>query len=385
MDSRQSSTQREGMPQSAPAAGKESERIVSVDVLRGFDMLWLIGGTGVALAAGMMCPEPVRGVILSQCKHVDWAGFHFYDLIFPLFVFVVGMSLVFSLGTLLEKEGRFAAYKRLLRRAALMYVLGLIYYGGMNHPIAEIRWLGVLQRLALCYLIAGILFCHLSPRTLMGVCVAALLGYWLLLCFVPLPGHTEISWKAAETWPCYIDALYLPGRKADGTWDPEGYLSTIPAVCTCLLGVFAALLLKYPQYTPARKGLLFLGIGAALVAAGWLWGLHFPVIKKIWTSSYVLVAGGYSFLLLGIFYWIVDVWRIRFWTAPLLWIGMNPITIYMARNLMDFNALAERFTGGSLAAAVGVDVAHLLQMIVSLAFSLLLLRFLYRKRIFLRL
>ena len=361
------------------------ERIVSVDVLRGFDMLWLVGGSGVALAAARFLPAPVGTVITTQFEHVKWEGFRFYDLIFPLFVFVVGMSIVFSLGPLLEREGRVAAYRRILRRTLLMFALGLIYYGGMKYPVAEIRWLGVLQRLALCYLIGGLLYCHLSPRALAGTAVAVLAGYWLLLSFVPLPGQPAIGWEPEQTWPVYLDMLLLPGRKAEGLWDPEGLLSTFPAVCTCILGIFAARLVRAPAITPIRKGLLFLVIGAGLVALGELWGLQFPIVKKIWTSSYVLVAGGYSFLLLGIFFWIVDIWRIRWWTAPFLWIGMNPITIYMARNLMDFNALAERFTGGSLAAAVGEDVAFFLKTAVSLAFSLLLLRFLYKKRIFLRL
>jgi predicted acyltransferase len=361
-----------------------NERILSVDVLRGFDMFWLVGGTGLALAIVRLCGEPCRSLLLPQFDHAKWIGFTFYDLIFPLFVFIVGMSLVFSLGTLLRDKGRWAAYKRMIRRATLLYLLGLFYYGGLSYPWSEIRWLGVLQRLALCYFFAGLLFCHLSTRGLVVACAAILLGYWALLGFVPVPGHDAIPWAQGENWATYIDAHFLPGRKHEGVWDANGILGTAPAVGTCLLGVLAARLLQNAS-TPDKHKVIYLVAGGAVMAAlGWLWHIEFPVIKKIWTSSYVLVAGGYSCMLLGFFYLILDVWKIRWWTAPLVWIGANPLTIYLARNIADFNKLADRFVGGSLAASLRPDVAYLFQMLVSLALSLALVGFLYRKRIFLR-
>lgn len=369
---------------SAIHAVPKEERIVSVDVLRGFDMFWLVGGTGLFLAIGRLFPEPLRGFMLEQLDHAEWIGFTFYDLIFPLFIFVTGMSIVFSLGKLLREQGRAVAYQRILRRFILLYLLGVLYYGAMNHPWSEIRWLGVLQRIALCYLVAAILFCHLNTRGLVAVCAAILVAYWILLAFVPLPGHTGISWDVGQNWACYIDEHVLPGRKHNGTWDPEGLLSTLPAVCTCLLGVFASHVLLAKNVTSKRKLAAFFFGGAAMVVAGFLWGLHFPVIKKIWTSSYVLVAGGYSFILVGIFYLAVDLWKSRWWTLPFIWIGSNALTIYLARNFVDFNEFANRFVGGSLQASVSEDIAYLLQMIVSLGLSLLVVRFLYRNKIFLR-
>src|SRR5206468_401167 len=134
----------------------------------------------------------------------------------------------------------------------------------------------------------------------------------------------------------YLDQKYLPGRKYDGTYDPEGILSTMPAVVTCLLGIFAGLLLSSGAMDDARKVIYLLAGGIAGVVLGFVWGLEFPVIKKIWTSSYVLVAGGFSSILLGIFYWVVDVVKYRKWCQPLVWIGMYSITVYLANN----------FTGG---------------------------------------
>jgi predicted acyltransferase len=265
-----------------------------------------------------------------------------------------------------------------------MYILGVFYYGGMNHVWGEIRWLGVLQRLALCYLFAGLLYCHLKVRGMIAVCAALLIGYWILLAFVPVPGATAVSWEKGENWATYIDAHFLPGTKHEGTWDAEGLLSTIPAVSSCLLGVFAAMLLANKTLTDQKKVLYFVGIGAALAAVGGVWGLGFPIIKMIWTSSYALLAGGLSFIALGVLYLLVDVWKLRAWAKPFIWIGANPLTIYLARNMFDFNKLADRFVGGSIQATLGPDWGYLARMIVSLGLSLLVVRFLYVKKIFLR-
>ncbi len=362
----------------------KQERIVCVDVLRGFDMFWLVGGAGVSLGIFRFFPEPFKTTLSNQLEHVAWIGFRFYDLIFPLFLFIVGMSVVFSLGRLIEEKGRVQAYKRIFRRFALMFVLGVLYSGGMTHGWSGIRWMGVLQRLAFGYLFAGLLFCHLDWRGLLTVCATLLVAYWALLCFVPLPGHNGISWAPGENWACYLDAQWLPGRKHDGAWDPEGILSTLPAIVTALLGLLSAQLLISERFTPWRKFAGFMAAGIALVAGGYLWGFEFPIIKKIWTSSYVLVAGGYSVLLLGLFYLIVDIWQIRWWTTPFIWIGVNPLTIYLLRNVVDFNVLAARLVGGSADSSVLGDGLYLLRMIVSLGLSLSVVWYLNRKRLYLR-
>lgn len=371
--------------QASVAQTDAAGRVVSVDVLRGFDMFWLVGGTGFGIAIARLLGGNIGSFLESQFGHADWVGFTFYDLIFPLFAFLVGMSLVFSLERRLQSGGRWAAYKRLLRRAVLLYLMGLVYYGGFSKEWPDIRLLGVLQRLALCYLFAGILFIHLRPRGLIIACLFCLIGYWLLLSFVPVPGKGQASFDEHANWAWYVDKQFLPGHKHYGDYDPEGLLSTIPAVATCLLGVFAAFLLRTAALTPWRKAVLFLAGGAGLAALGYLWGLQFPVIKKIWTSSYVLVAGGYSFMLLGFFYVLVDLFGFRAWARPFLWIGANPLTIYMARNIMDFNKLALRFVGGNVQLLAGKEWGYLLHTGCSLALSLLVVWFLYRKKIFLRL
>ncbi|MEI6275150.1 MAG: DUF5009 domain-containing protein [Prolixibacteraceae bacterium] len=362
------------------------KRILSVDVLRGFDMFWLIGGTGLALAIVKLFGGRVQDILLPQLDHAEWIGFTFYDLIFPLFEFVMGMSVVFSLQRILATDGKIMAYRRLLKRFLLLFLLGIIYYGGLSNIWPDIRILGVLQRLAITYLFTGILFIHLELRGLVIVSSIVLIGYWFLLSFVPVPNTGLVSLTMNSNWHQYIDVLFLPGRKSGGSggWDINGILGTFPATVSCVLGVFAARILQSNKMEVRQRLICLIAGGALMVLTGYLWGIQMPVIKKIWSPTYVLVAGGYSLIMMGIFYYLIDVKGYKSWTPVFVWIGVNPITIYMARNLIDFNGLAKRLVGGDLAQMVGPEWAYLLAMIVSLGFSLVLLRFMYHRKIFLK-
>ncbi len=381
------SSHNETQENQAPASpvATPQERILSVDVLRGFDMFWLVGGAGLVLGIIKLFGPGAEQLLAPQLEHAEWEGFHFYDLIFPLFVYMIGMSLTFSLGRLQQQKGTWGAYKRLLRRFVLMFLMGVFYYGGMQHELQDVRWLGVLQRLALCYLFGGIIYLHFKPRGMAIICAAILIIYWLWLSFVPVPGvgHPSLTWEA--NWAAYVDSILLPGHPHYGTWDPEGLLSTIPSVASCLLGVFAGLLIKDKSLSHGKKFTYLLVAGTAMVILGFLWGLQFPVIKRVWTSSYVLVAGGYSTLLLAFFLLLIDILKIRFWVQPFIWIGANSLTIYMARNIVDFNKVGDCFVGGSVRNFLGEPLGYLAHVTASFALSLLLVHFLYKKKIFLRL
>ena len=362
------------------------ERVVSVDALRGFDMFWILGAEEIVKNLARAFPNRVTAFLANQFEHVEWAGFRFYDLIFPLFVFIVGTSLVFSLGKLIRTRGRPAAVRRVVVRGIVLYLLGLLYYGGLSKHFYDVRLMGVLQRIALAYLFTGLLFCYLPPRALVVVTAVLLLGYWALLSFVPVPGVGHASFVEGQNWPNWFDAHYLPGFKWDGDHDPEGVLSTFPAVATCLLGVFAGLLLKDATVDPMRKVTTLVGAGVAAVVAGYLWGLQFPVIKKLWTSSFVLVAAGYGALLLALFYYVIDVSGHRRWCQPFVWIGMNAIMLYLIERLVDLPALSARLIGapnGDLQTALG-RLGPLLASIVTVGIVLLIARFLYKRQIFLR-
>ncbi|MGE5157953.1 MAG: acyltransferase family protein [Gemmatimonas sp.] len=385
----------------APKDAPPVHRIVSVDALRGFSMFWLLGADGIfwsldRMAHGRGMLGSIASFLKTQMIHVAWEGFRFYDLIFPLFIFVVGVAIVLSLPGLVEREGRAAAHVRVFRRALILYGLGLICYGGISHHWSDIRFLGVLQRIALCYLAASLLFLNLDRRGIVVALIVLLVGYWALMVFVPVPGIGAGSFAPDANLANWIDARYLPGRFWDVTHDPEGLLSTLPAIGSCLLGVLAGLTLTDVRLQAGQKSLLLIGSGILLTIAGYAWGVEFPIVKAIWTSSFVLVAGGYSLMLLGGLHQLVDVWDFKRWAAPFVWIGANSITLYVINsvagvedvNVSGFERFARLFVGGDfsdlldhvLTPGAGDFAVHAL----SLGLAIALAGFLYRRKIFLR-
>jgi predicted acyltransferase len=406
------------MPNETSTGG--SQRLMSLDALRGFDMFWIMGGDGLAAALGKLSSDPVTQTFATQLEHVEWAGFHFYDLIFPLFVFIVGVSIVFSLTRAIEQHGRGGALKRVFVRFALMFGVALFYSGGFASAWPDIRLLGVLNRIALCYLGAALIFCFLQHRwrAMAGIAAGLLVGYWALMSFVEFPdlrpvnasgglisekmtatNIVQLNWNSTATvkgvfepgfnFAHYIDQKYLPGKKWDKTWDPEGLLSTLPAIASCLLGVLAGLLLKSQSVEDRRKITVLFAGGVVAVLAGFVWNGQFPVIKKIWSSSFVLVAGGYSAILLGLFYLVVDVLKYRRWCQVFVWYGMNPITVYLADNIIGFRRVASRFLGTNVKAFFDATVTpgfgDLMLSFGEIGIGLCLVWFLYRRKIFLRL
>ncbi len=412
-------------PATSATSESASKRLMSVDVLRGFDMFWIVGaGSLVVALSQMQTPSKEDGFsftkfLVTQFQHVYWEGFRFYDLIFPMFIFIVGVSLVFSLSKTVAQGGRASVLKRIAVRTLLLIVLGIIYNGGLSGDWANVRLVGVLGRIGIAYFGAALIFCFFRTRAMVAICVGLLVGYWAIMTFVPIRNisleagnlkklmkttgisdlHTLYDQTTTYVSGSYakglnvanhFDFLYLPGGKAYGDqFDPEGLLSTVPAVATCLLGVFAGLLLRNNSVPDKKKVILLIAAGVLGVSLGWIWNHQFPVIKRIWTSSYVLVAGGYSAILLGIFYLVIDVWKFRRWCQPFLWLGMNSITIYMAANIVDFRKLAERFSGGGVKGFLNDHLlkgsGDLLISLTSLLLIFLIARFLYRRNIFLRL
>ena len=384
-------------------------------------MFWIMGGDALAAALHKVGKDRVTKGIATQLEHVEWAGFHFYDLIFPLFVFIVGVSLVYSLGRTIEREGRAAALRKVFWRTLLLFVVGLFYSGGLSSRWPDIRLLGVLNRIALCYGFAGLLFCCMRWRGMAITCVELLVGYWALMTFVSFPdlrpvnaagelmspamnitnaaSTSELNWATTNkvrgvfepglNLANYVDQRLLSGKKWDKTWDPEGLLSTLPAFATCLLGVLAGLWLQSPGAGDGRKVGWLLAAGGLAVVAGYAWGIQFPIVKKIWTSSFVLVAGGFSAMLLGLFHWIVEVRQWRRWCQPFVWYGMNPITVYLADNIISFRKVASRLLGGDVQAWLNGHVAmgsgDLVLAFGEVGIGLCLVWWLYRRKIFLRL
>jgi predicted acyltransferase len=370
--------------QARASAAAAPVRLASLDALRGFDMVWIVGAEALMRAFRDLSNTGLTNALVRQLSHADWAGFTFYDLIFPLFIFIAGASMVFSLDRHSEHGGSGESVRRLLRRGAFLYLAGIFYYGGILDGLEGVRWLGVLQRIALASMLAGLLALGASTRRIAATVAAILLGYWAIMALVPVPGFGSGNFDEGKNLANWLDARWLPGRKYDGDWDPEGLLSTLPAIATCLLGFLAGRILTAPKPSPSRKVLLLVAWGAAGIALGWAWHPVFPVIKKIWTSSYVLVSAGWSAILLGAFYWAVDLRGMRRSALPLIWLGANALAVYLLHNLVNVNAISFRLVGGDIAHLAG-PWAGLLLAAVTLGITFLAARFLYVRRIFIKL
>lgn len=371
-----------------------TQRVVSVDALRGLNMFWILGFDGAMGALAHMSEGKgpivggVGGFLGTQFEHAAWEGLRFYDLIFPLFVFLTGVSVVLSLPRLVEREGKANAHFRVLRRTLLLYVLGVIAYGGISKHWSDVRLLGILQRIALCYFFTALLFLNLKVRALIAATAVLLIGYWALISFVPVPGIGVASYAPDANLTNWIDYNYLPGRLWDVTRDPEGLLSTLPAVGTCLFGVFAGLVMSDARL-PAQRKTLWLGVGGCvLLAAGYLWALQFPIIKAIWTSSFVLVTAGYGAIMLAAMHQIVDVWGWQRWATIFIWVGANALALYFLNDIVNFWSVAARLAGGDLShvldRAVAPGTGNFVIHLVTIALAVALAGFLYRRRIFIR-
>ncbi|MCB1078672.1 MAG: DUF5009 domain-containing protein [Verrucomicrobiae bacterium] len=405
------------MNPASPSAAKP-ERLVSVDALRGFDMFWIVGAGAIVQALGKMNENAFTTFLTTQLSHVQWEGFRFYDLIFPLFLFIVGISIVFSLDKARESGGRRTMAARILRRGVLLFALGIFYYGGLSKPWPEIQLGGVLHRIAACYVLAALIYLFIQSRK--GLLIAAatlLIGYWLMLTFVPFPdlkldqetveavgkkigndspfaiaaateGTVRGLYDEGRNLTNYFDFLFLPGKKAQRYYINEGLLSTLPSVVLSLFGILAGQLLKDDSVVPSRKVILLLIAGATSVVLGLLWSLQFPLIKRIWTSSFILVAGGLSAWMLALFYFLIDVRGWQRWCQPFVWIGSNALVIYIGARIVSFRDLAAMFVGGDIAAFFDQHVTAGFGAVITAAVALTLVflfaRFLYRRGIFIR-
>ncbi|MCU0913686.1 MAG: DUF5009 domain-containing protein [Planctomycetes bacterium] len=355
-------------------------RVLSLDALRGFDMFWIVGGGTIFESLAQVWKHPVTETIHAQLEHVAWEGFHFEDLIFPTFIFLVGAVLPFSLSRRVERgESPLRVHLHIVRRAAVLILLGLLLNGLLRFNGPEMRWPGVLQRIGLCYFFAALIVLHTRWRTQAIIVGVVLLLYWAVTMLVPAPGSRAGDLTPQGCLSSWIDQQLIPGRLYYKYGDNEGILSTLPAVCTALLGALTGHWLRTNR--PGSRKVAGLALaGVACLIVGYLWGLAFDIIKILWTSSYVLFAGGWSLLLLALFYGVIDVLGYRRWAFFFVVIGTNAITIYFLQNLVDFQRIGNFFLGG-LAQHAGVYAALILPL-GGFAARWLFLWFLYRHRIF---
>ncbi len=367
----------------SPFPDVPTDRVLSIDALRGFDMFWIIGGGTLVIRLFEWLNLPFTGTVVAQMEHSAWNGFTFEDLIFPLFLFIMGVSIPFALTKRLQRgEPKGSLHIRIFKRFALLFFLGLVYNGLLNFNFADMRYVGVLQRIALCYLAASVIFINTGIRGQAIWTGAILFGYWALMALVPVPGFGAGVLTPEGNLASWVDRLVLPGRFCCFEYgDNEGLLSTIPAVATALLGVLASHWLRSNR-TPNAKTIGLLAAGCLGLGAALIWDLVFPINKLLWTSSYVLLAGGWSLLLLAVFYWIIDVRGWRSWSFPFVVVGMNAIAIYLLSGMVNFNQLVDPFIRG-LAGLTG-DFRPVFVVSSALIAKWILLWFLYKQKIFLR-
>lgn len=371
-----------------------SARLMSLDALRGFDMLWIISGEGIVHALAKSTQSPFWNIMSKQLKHTPWNGFTFYDMIFPLFIFIAGVSMVYSFSKQFEKsaEGdtkkvKKRIYNSLIKRTVILIICGMVVNGLLDwNGYENTRFASVLGRIALACFFAAIIFLNCNLRGQIIWFAGLLLGYWALMYWVPVPGFGSHVWTPEGNLEGYIDRILLPGKLHRATYDPEGILSTIPAIGTALLGVFTGRFLRWQsdKWTMFRKSFVLAATGLLLLGLGLLWNTVFPINKNMWTSSFVLFAGGWSLLLLFVFYFFIDVLGYKKWSMPLVWIGMNSILIYMASHgLVNFQSTADSIFGGLGKFMFPAWVPVWSGMTV-LIIQLALLYFLYRKKWFLK-
>jgi len=369
------------LPQPQP----QPQRLYSLDALRGFDMFWIMGAEEIFHGFAKTTGSPFWETLSQQFTHPAWNGFHFYDLIFPLFLFLAGVATPYSVGRELEKgKSRQKLLVRVVRRGLILVVLGIIYNNGLQLlPLSQIRFGSVLGRIGLAYMFANMIYLYFSQRGQILWFCSLLIGYWLVLKFNAAPGFPRGDLTMEGNFASYIDRLIMPGKLYLGIHDPEGLVSTIPAIGTGLLGIFAGNLLKNRTIRENTKVLRLIAAGIISLLLAQIWNLDFPINKNLWTSSFVLQVGGISLLLLAVFYYLIDVLGYKKWAFFFRIIGMNSILIYMSGRFIDWDYTTNGFFKW-LGQLIGDPYNVVVMVFCYLAVKWAFLYFLYRKKIFLR-
>ena len=370
------------------------QRLESLDVLRGFDLFCLVALEGVLHPLGRAIDAPWYNDFLWCFSHVQWEGGSSWDLVMPLFMFMAGVSMPFALSRYKVMPDKWAVYRRIVKRVALLWIFGMMCQGNLLglDPDRIYLYSNTLQAIAMGYLISAMLFLHVRLSVHIGTAVALLLAYWGAMQFITVDGYGGGNYTPDGNLAEWVDRTVL-GRFRDAAVVENGQivftesyrytwiLSSLNFGVTVLTGVFAGHILKSGM-DRKHKWQWLLGIGVIMVALGWLWGLQLPVIKKIWTSSMVLVSSGYCFLLMGLFYYWIDYKGHR---KNLTWLkvyGMNSIVAYMLANVISFRCIGtslfhglEQYTGNYYPALIAASNALIIYVILWL---------LYKRNIFLK-
>ena len=357
-----------------------SGRLVSLDALRGLDMFLLVGLGGIFRSLPKLSDNAVCNFLSQQCQHPKWHGFTLWDLIFPLFIFIVGVVMPFSFTKRLQKQnGRKRLYIHIIVRTIVLFLLGLVFWGtpGGAHP--NYGYYSVLYRIGISYFFAAIITLNAKPKGQTIWAFGLLIGYWLIMRFVPVPGYGAGDFSQAGSLTTFISekvsVIISPNFKYVLS------ISLIPTVSTALFGALAGQWLRSSKSQNEKTiGLIFVGI--VFLILSFLVSLSFPINKKLWSTSFIFLICGLSMLLLSLFYWLIDVRGYRKWAFFFVVVGTNSITIYLGSRLIDFNCVANVLIGNF---ADSFGRAELLVTAITVAMvEWLFLYYLYRNKIFLK-
>lgn len=385
------------MSETSETAGN---RLLSLDVFR-----------GITIAGMVLVNNPgTWSAIYDPLEHAEWNGWTPTDFVFPFFLFIVGISITLALGKRVETDGvDRGVYLKIVRRTLLIFGLGLFlatfpFYNFTNREwldLSTVRIMGVLQRIAVCYFVASLIFIHTNWKKQVYIAIGLLVLYWLLMTLIPVPGCeiTTFNHKACNL-AAYLDRVILTENhiwRSAKVYDPEGLLSTIPAIATTIAGILTGHWLRSKREDIEKvAGMFFFGV--ALVAAGWFWGLFFPINKALWTSSYVVFTAGLALCFLGFCYWLIDIKGYKLWTKPFVIFGVNALALFVGSGIMGrilglikvagpegkvISLQQWIFTNIFLPLAAPID-ASLIYAICFILVWLFLMWLLYRKKIYIK-
>jgi predicted acyltransferase len=360
-------------------------RLLSLDTLRGFDMFWIIGGEEHVHALSKLYPNSFWSVFSNQLEHPYWNGFTFYDLIFPLFIFLAGVSTPFSIGKALNAgKSKKEILLKVLKRGLILILLGIVYNNGLQiRPIDDIRFMSVLGRIGIAYVFANIIFLYAKETFLIYWFAGLVVVYWLILKFTSAPGFPMGDLSMEGNFASFFDRNVLPGKLSRGIHDTVGLFNNIPAISNALAGIITGIFLQKQKITPTKKALYMVLAGLLAVIIAQIWNLDFPINKNLWSSSFVMQTVGLSLLLFALFYYVIDVLKYTRWTLFFQVIGMNSILIYISGKFIDWEFTADAFFKW-LGQLTGEPYSILVLAIVLVLIKWLFLKFLYDKKVFLR-
>ena len=361
-------------------------RLKSIDALRGLDMLVIVGGGWILYELGVLLGGE-HGWLAQQMCHVEWEGLHVMDCVFPLFVFISGLTFPFSHARQRERGDSAAkVHLKIVRRAALLLLLGLLYNGFLKSDLtklADFRYFSVLGKIGIAWGVAALVYVHSGLRTRIWTCIGVLTAYAVLLMTVVAPDAPAgtLPMTPEGCFPGYLDRLFTPGHLyLKDILEPSGPFVSFFGFPTALLGMLAGDLVRFENRTPSRKVGTLVLTGAGLLVLGCLLARYCPIVKMLWTPSFVLVTGGIGFLAFALFYWLIDVKGWCAWSFPLQVIGMNAIAIYFLSAVIDFAAISDFFIRG--VAGLCGNLCGLIRALGAVTVRWLFLYWLYRMNLF---